>query len=70
MPLLTGRRLFTVWHWFAAPLLLGAFVIAFWSNVYLGMLWSLFFAFWFWDMGEATCSHCSSYGTTGCGINF
>ncbi len=68
MALMSSRRLFTVWHWFAAPLLLGVFVIAFATNVYIGLLWSILFAVWFWDSGETTCSRCASYGSLNCGI--
>jgi hypothetical protein len=68
MALRASRRLFTVWHWFAVPLLLGAFVIAFVTNAYIGLLWSILFAVWFWDSGETTCSRCSSYGSLNCGV--
>jgi hypothetical protein len=68
MAFMASRRLFTWWHWLAVPLLIGAFVIAFATNLYLGLVWSAFFAVWFWDSGETTCSRCSSYGTLGCGV--
>ena len=68
MALLSSRRLFTFWHWFAVPLLLGAFFITYATHVYLGLAWTVVFAIWFWDCGETTCSRCSSYDTLGCGI--
>jgi hypothetical protein len=68
MALLSSQRLFTMWFWLGAPLLLGAFMIAFVTSLYLGLLFSALVAIWFWDMGETTCSRCSCYGTLGCGV--
>jgi hypothetical protein len=68
MVLISQRRLFTLWFWMGAPLAAGALVIAFATCVYFGLLASALAILWFWDMGETTCSRCSSYGTFGCGV--
>jgi hypothetical protein len=68
MALLSRQRFFTLWFWFGAPLLMGAFIIAFATGLYLGFAFSALAVIWFWDMGETTCSRCSSYGTLGCGV--
>jgi hypothetical protein len=68
MAVISKRRLFTLWFWMGAPLAVGALVVAFATCVYFGLLASALAALWFWDMGETTCSRCSSYGTFGCGV--
>ena len=66
--LLSSRRIFTVWYWFAAPLMVGASVIAFATNMFIGVAWSLLFVVWFWHSGKTNCSRCAYYGTLNCGV--
>jgi hypothetical protein len=66
--LLSSRRIFTVWYWFAAPLMVGASVIAFATNIFIGVAWSLLFSVWFWHSGKTNCSRCAYYGTLNCGV--
>jgi hypothetical protein len=68
MALASRQRLFTLWFWFGAPLLLGALIIAYATGLYLGLAFTALTLVWFWDMGDTTCSRCSSYGTLGCGV--
>jgi hypothetical protein len=68
MALISQRRLFTLWFWMGAPLAVGALVIAFATCLWFGLFTSAVAAVWFWDMGETTCSRCSSYNTFGCGV--
>jgi hypothetical protein len=68
MAAITQRRLFTIWFWMSAPILIGGLAIAFASCVWFGLLASVLAAVWFWETGETTCSRCPSYGTFRCGV--
>ncbi len=62
------KTLFVFWGWLVVPWVMGSIVGAFLVNFYVGITLVVLIGIWFYDMGEVTCSRCSSYNTGTCGI--
>lgn len=62
------RLLFMAWGWLVIPWVLALLVVAFSCHWGFGGGLAVLLALWFLDMGETTCSRCSSYGTGRCGV--
>lgn len=64
-----NRRLaFMLWGWLVVPWVVAAVVVAFWVHWGFGLSLVTLNALWIFDMGNTTCSRCSSYGTGRCGV--
>src|SRR5262249_61148383 len=63
------RRAFSAWFGIVLPpLYLGGLIAGFDIHWALGAAMTLLTGLWFINMGETTCSRCSSYGTLNCGV--
>lgn len=62
------KTLFMVWGWLVIPWVLASLVVAFVVHWGFGLGLAALLGLWFLDMGETTCSRCSSYGTGRCGV--
>jgi hypothetical protein len=62
------QLLFVVWGWLAVPWTLAAIAVGFWYHPFAGVGLAVLALLWLLNMGQTTCSRCSSYNTGRCGV--
>lgn len=62
------QLLFVVWGWLAVPWTLAVIGVGFWLHPFAGVGLAVLALLWLLNMGQTTCSRCSSYGTGRCGV--
>jgi len=62
-------QFFTYWFGLGIPpFLLGTVIVAFFTNIWFGVITSIIVVAWVWDTFSTTCRRCAFYGTNKCGL--